>query len=200
VKVLKFLNGLPGIILAILAAVVALQMYVHQREARAVERAAWVRDRDSLRAVLVAESLAADARDRARGDTIAALTTRLTGAVTVAASEGRRATVFHDALHALVDSNAAAKAALDSLEAAHAAQVMSLYRAVAIADSIHLIDEAAKADLRGQLATANLRLAAAIAKADLFERRANPGVLRRVLESPVTHLVAFAAGYALGSR
>lgn len=198
-KALRFLNGLPGIILAILAAAAALQLYVREREHRAVERAAWAQTRDSLRNVIVAESLAAEARDRARADSITKLAARLVGAVTTATSEGRRAVVFHDALHVLVDSNVAAKAALDSLEAAHASQVMSLLRAVALADSIHQVDEAEKADLRARLVTVNTRLAAAIATADRFEHRANPGALRRVLDSPVTHLVAAGLGYVAGS-
>lgn len=196
----RCLNGLPGIILAGLAALVAFQMYVHQREQRAVERAAWVHQRDSLRHVFIVEAVAADARDKVRADAIKRLNARLTGAVTTAAAEGRRATVFHDELHALVDSNAAAKAALDSLEAAHAAQVMTLERAVAIAAEIHRVDEEEKTDLRGRLAAANIRIAEAIEKADRFERRANPGWVRVVLEHPVTHIVAAGVGYAAGSR
>ena len=199
-KLLRFLNGLPGVVLAVCAALAALQLYVREREQRAVERAAWVHTRDSLRNVIVAEDLAADARDSARADSITRLNARLTVAVTTAKSEGRRADVFHEALHAYVARDSLASAALDSLGASHARQVMSLERAVALADSIHRVDEAVQADLRARLATANSRLAGAIAKADHFERRANPGWLRTVVEHPVTHIVAAGVGYYAGSR
>jgi hypothetical protein len=196
----RFLNGLPGIIIACLAAFAAFQMYVHQREQTAVARAQWVHTRDSLRNVIVAESLAADARDRVRGDTIKALTKRLAGSVTAAAAEGRRATVFHDALHELVDSNATAKAALDSLEASHARQVVSLERAVAISASLLLIERARVADRDAQLREVRAQLVGAITRADDFERQAHPGWITRVLRSPGTHLVAAGLGFALGSK
>jgi hypothetical protein len=196
----RFLNGLPGIILAALAALVAFNAYVHKREELAVARAAWAQTRDSLRNVIVAESLAADARERARQDSIGHLTARLTVAVTTAASEGRRAMVFHETLHELVDSNAAAKAALDSLEAAHASQVISLERAVAISDSLLQVEQARVADRDAQLAMLRANLVNAIARADTFERQAHPGAIRRVLDSPVTHLVALGVGYMMGSN
>src|SRR5205823_2784222 len=76
-KVFKFLNGLPGVVLACLAALGAFQAYVHMRERLAVERAAWTYQRDSLRAVIAAEQLAAETRDRQRADSIAHLTARI---------------------------------------------------------------------------------------------------------------------------
>lgn len=196
----RFLNGLPGIILAGLAALVAFQMYVHQREQRAVERAAWVHQRDSLRQRIVVESIAADARDRQRNDSIGRLQARLNGAVTAAAAEGRRATVFHDALHELVDSNAAAKAALDSLEASHNRQVLSLQEALALAQAETQVERDKVADRDAQLLKLRGDLAYAISRADNFEKQAHPGWIRRVVDSPVTHIVAAGVGYAAGSR
>jgi hypothetical protein len=194
------LKGTPGLVLVCLAALAAFQAYVHQREQTAIARAAWVQTRDSLRNVIVAEQLAADARDRVRGDSITRLDARFTTAVTTAASEGRRAAVFHTALHELVDSNAAAKAALDSLEAAHTAQVLSLEQAVAIAQAETQVERDRVADRDAQLQRLRLNLADAITRADVFEKQAHPGALKRVLDSPVTHIVAAGIGYVLGAK
>lgn len=199
-KIVRSLNGLPGIILAGLAALAAFQAYVHKREELAVARAEWRQERDRLRNQIVAESLAAGTRERARQDSITHLNARLTVAVTTAASEGRRAGVFHDALHELVDSNAAAKAALDSLESHHAGQVLSLERAVAISDSLLKVERAGTADRDAQIATLRMNLANAITRADGFERQAHPGAIKRILDSPVTHLVALGVGYAMGAK
>ncbi|HMG18835.1 MAG TPA: hypothetical protein VK573_08935 [Gemmatimonadales bacterium] len=196
----RFLNGLPGIILAGLAALVAFNAYVAKREELAVARAEWRQERDRIRNQIVAESLAADTRERVRQDSITRLTTRLTAAVTSAASAGRSVAVFHQTLHELVDSNAAAKAALDSLEAHQATQVMSLKRAVAISDSLLRIERDRVADRDAQLRDLRANLVTAITRADNFERQAHPGAIKRVLDSPVTHLVAAGIGYTLGAK
>jgi len=196
----RFLNGLPGIILAASVALVAFNAYIGQREALAVARAEWKQERDRLRNQMAEEQLAADARDKVRNDSIASLTTRLNGAITTAASAGRSVAVFHETLHELVDSNAAAKAALDSLEAHQAAQVMSLERAVAISDSLLQVERDRVADRDAQLLTLRGNLVNAISRADNFERQAHPGALKRIIDSPVTHLVAAGIGYVWVSK
>lgn len=188
------MNGLPGIILAGALAVTAVSAWVREREQRAVDRAAWVHSRDSLRNVIVAESLAADSRTRQRDDSIARLNARLNAATASAAASGRRFETASAALHAIVDSNQAAREALDSLESAHGQQVKSLQEAVAAAQAQTRVALAAVADRDAQLAKLRSSYADAIARADKFERDANPGWLRRVVESPETHIVAALIG------
>lgn len=197
---LRFLKGTPGIILAVVAALGALQAYVHKREELAVARAEWQQDRDRLRAKIITDALAAAARTKQQDDSIAKLAQRLTAATRTAASAGQAFATTSAALHAIVDSNAAAKAGLDSLEAQHTRQVVSLQDALAISQAETRVANDKIADRDAQLLTLRADYAAAITRADGFEKQAHPGVIRRVLDSPVTHLVAFGLGYVAGSR
>lgn len=195
----RFLNGVPGIVLAASVALVAINGYIGKREQLAVARAEWKRARDSLRNVLVEDQLAADARDRRWADSTARLNDRLTAAVSVAAAAGRQAETASATLHALVDSNATVKAALDALEAAHARQVLSLEDALAISRAETAVERDRVAERDVRLLKLRGDYVAAIARADEFERQAHPGALRRVLDSPGTHLIAAVIGYVAGS-
>lgn len=197
-KILSYLNGLPGIIVAVLAALGAFQLYIHQREQRAVERAQWEARLDSLQHARTADSLAFARRDSVRADSIRQWQVAADRARAAAAAAAQHAASASSTLHALVDSNAAAKAALDSLDAAHARQVGGLTAALAFADSIHHADEARLADRDAQLTHLRSDLADMTQRATQWERRAHPGLLRRVIESPVTHAVAFGTGTLLG--
>lgn len=143
---------------------------------------------------MVAEQLAADARDKTYNDSIGRLNSGLVAAVNVAAVEGRRAASASATLHAIVDSNVAAKATLDSLEAAHARQVLSLQQAVALAQAETQVERDRVADRDAQLLKLRGDLAEAITRADGFERQAHPGWLKRVADSPETHLAAAILG------
>lgn len=194
------MNGLPGIILAVVVALVAFKGYVSKREELAVARAEWKQERDRLRNAMVTEQLAAEARNRVANDSIARLNAGRDSAVNLAAVAGRRAATASEALHAIVDSNAAARAALDTLEAAHAQEKRSLQQALAFAQAETQVERDRVADRDAQLLRLRGDLATAITRADRFERQANPGWLKRVVDSPETHLAVAAIGFAMGSR
>jgi hypothetical protein len=120
--------------------------------------------------------------------------------VTNAAAAGAQVATAAATLAELVRDNPAAQAALDSLNVAHARQVMSLEQALAASQAETAEQQARVADRDAQLVTLRADNVAAITRADGFERQAHPGTIRRVLDSPVTHLVAFGAGYVLGAK
>jgi hypothetical protein len=192
------LNGLPGIILAVGVAIGAFQAYVHKREELAVARAAWKQTRDSLRNTIIADALAADARDKQRNDSIAKLNARITVATRTAAAAGQAFETTIAAIRATVDSNTAV--ALDSLEAQHGRQVLSLQEALAVSRAETQVANDKIADRDAQLLKLRGDLAISITRADTFERQAHPGWLKKVIDSPVTHLVAFGTGVYVGSR
>ena len=181
-----------------IAALGAFQAYVHKREELAVARAEWKQERNKLRVTIINDSIDADARDKQRNDSIAKLTARLGAATRTAAVAGQAFTVTLAALRASADSNTAT--VLDSLEAQHGRQVKSLSEAVATAQAETQVERDKIADRDAQLLKLRGDLALSITRADGFERQAHPGAIKRVLDSPVTHLVAFAAGYALGAK
>jgi hypothetical protein len=197
-KLLSYLKGIPGLVAAVLVAILAIQLYVHARENVAVERAQWRAQLDSLAAARRADSTAAALRDSARVDTIAAFRRSADAERKAAAAAGRTAAGASAALHKMVDSNAAVKAALDSLEAAHASQVVSLRSALAFADSIHRIDSTRVADRDGQIARLRSDLVDMTRTADKWERAAHPGLLRQLVQHPVTHAAAALLGYVAG--
>jgi chromosome segregation ATPase len=196
----RFLNGLPGIILAALAALYAFNAYVAKREELAVARAEWRQERDRLRNQMAEEQLAADARDKQRNDSIARLNERVETLVDSAATSGQQFDTAAKTLEALVADNPAAKAALDSLKSAHTRQVLTLAQALAASQAETAQERARVADRDAQLLTLRGNLANAITRADGFERQAHPGALKRVLDSPVTHIVAAGIGYVMGAK
>jgi len=199
-KVFSFLNGAPGIAVALLAAGGAFQLYVHTREKAAVERARWTAVVDSLHQAMVAEQLAAAFRDSARVDSIRQYQAEVLRVKRVATQAAATARSASEALHQLVDSNAVVRAYLDTLEQAHATEVTSLYQAMAYADSVHQVDLARIADRDRQLSAVRADLERMTERASKFERDAHPGALATILRSPLTHLGFAGLGYALGKK
>jgi Asp-tRNA(Asn)/Glu-tRNA(Gln) amidotransferase C subunit len=199
-KLWSYVKGIPGLLGAIVVLVVAFQLYIHAREKAAVERAHWKATVDSLAAARRADSTAAALRDSARVDSIANFRHLADAARSAATQAGRRAAGASTLLHQLVDSNAAARAALDSLEAEHASTVTSLQKALAYADSIHAIDSLRIADRDQQIAHLRKDVVDMTAQANKWESRAHPGFLAGVFRSPWTHAAAAGLGYVLGRR
>lgn len=196
----RSLGGLPQTLFVIALAAGAVTGWMHEHDKRVLERAAWKQERDVLRNRMVQDQLDAEKRTRTQNDSLAKLNQRLTVVTRTAASAGQAFATTSAALHAIVDSNATAKAGLDSLEAQHGRQVLSLEEALAISEAEKQVLRDKVADRDRQLLKLRGDLAISITRADGFERQAHPGAIKRVLNSPVTHLAAGVVGYVLGSN
>ena len=195
-KVLKYLNGLPGIILAVLALAGVFRLYVHQKEVAAVAQADLKR--------VIAEHRTADSVRIFRTDSLVHAwqdsTSRLrqreraSRAEAVAADIGRQA--FHDQLHQLVDTmDARVKAAVDSLEASHARQVLSLTEALARADSVIQGDSATIMQLRSNLHDFQRSNVELIGQLDAARKRLNPGIGHQLVGMAPWLIASAAIGY-----
>jgi len=199
-KLLKFLNGLPGIILAVAAGIGVFNLYVHQKEVAAVAQAelartiAQHRHDDSVR---VAQ---ADSIVKAWQDSTTRLRQReqVFKSAAIAADRGREA--FHDQLHSLVDTNAVLKAAVDSLEAAHGRQVLSLQQALAAADSVIQSDSSTIKQLHARLLDFQRSNVDLISQLDEARKRLNPGLGHQLVSMAPWVAVAYVAGYATPHR
>jgi len=199
-KVISFFNGVPGIVMALVAAAGAFQLYVHAKEKAAVERARFEATVDSMNAAIRDSAIVQASRDSARLDTLRFYqidAARAKRAASQAAASGRTSS---EALHQLLDSNTAARALLDSLETSHATEVASLYSAIAFADSIHRIDSTRIADRDAIIGQLRINLAQQTGYIAKLERAAHPGVLKRILDSPWTHGSFALGGYLLGQK
>jgi len=192
---LKYLNGLPGIILAVLALAGVFRLYVHQKEVAAVAQADLKRT--------IAEHRLADSIRVVRSDSLVHAwqdsTSRLrqreqaSRAEAVAADRGRSA--FHDALHRLVDTNAVLKAAVDSLESAHARQVLSLTEALARADSVIQADSSTIVQLKSNLHDFQRSNVELIGQLDASRKHLDPGFGHQLVAEVPWVVASFAVGY-----
>lgn len=115
-----------------------------------------------------------------------------------AATARQQKQVFHDALHALVDSNAAAKAALDSLEAAHEREVAGLRSALTLADAQVVAMRASRDTLQRRVDDLNASIA--VLAHQINDLKAGPPKWVKIgLETVKLVGVAY-AGYHVGKK